>query len=74
MIDAYWTWDTEDYKKKFVEDPQAYEQALKVHWLLSKRSTEVILLHDFANNHYLFEITLEFLLSKGVSFLTPQIG
>lgn len=72
MIDAYWTWNSEDYKRVFIENPTLYEEALQLYWRLSNRPVEVILLHDFQNNHHLFERTMQFLLGKKVSFLKPR--
>ncbi len=64
FIDAGWTWNTFDYKKKMIPDRELYRLGLEKHWANSIRETEVMLLHDFDNNHHLFEETMLFFLEK----------
>ncbi len=67
-IDTPWTWDTLDYKKKMIQNPDLYLQNLENCFQQSEREDEIILLHDFDHNHKLFEITIAFLLNKNVKF------
>jgi hypothetical protein len=38
------------------------------------KDTAVILLHDFDNNHHLFEASMKFLLDQKVEFLSHHIS
>lgn len=73
-IDAYWSWDTQDYKTKLIENPKEYRNKLEEFWNCSQEETQVLLLHDFAHSHHLFEATMEFLLSKKLNFLSFKAG
>lgn len=69
-IDTPWTWDTYDYKQKLINDNSLYKAKLLNYWDQSTNDIEIILLHDFNNNHHLFEETMTFLLKKHVKFLS----
>ena len=72
-IDSYWDWDTEDYKTKHINDLDAYIKNMNKFFDGYKSDTAVILLHDFDNNHHLFEAFMEFLLNRKIEFLNYQI-
>lgn len=72
-IDSYWDWDTEDYKTKHINDLGTYIKNMKKFFDGYKSDAAVILLHDFDNNHHLFEASMEFLLKQKVEFLNYQI-
>lgn len=71
-IDAFWTWDAQDYKKKFIENSDDYMKAFQDYFCEAERETEILLLHDFDNNHHLFEQGMQFLRMNAVEFL--EIG
>ncbi len=71
-IDAFWTWDSQDYKKSLIEDADAYMKKFQDHFYESHREIEILLLHDFDSNHHLFEQAMEFLQTKKVEFLEFQ--
>lgn len=68
-IDAFWTWDTQDYKKRFIENGYEYMNAFQSYFCASNREIEILLLHDFDNNHHLFEQAMQFLQEQKVEFL-----
>lgn len=72
-IDSYWDWDTEDYKTKHINDLDAYIKNMKKFFDGYKSDAAVVLLHDFDNNHHLFESSMEFLLKQKIEFLNYQI-
>lgn len=69
FVDAQWEWDTKDYKKIVQQNPLEFLALLEEHWQKTSAKVEVLLLHDFEENHALFEITLDFLQRKNISFL-----
>lgn len=69
FIDAYWDWDTQDYKEKHYKSPELYLKKLQEDWDNHAQETIILLLHDFDYNHSLFEATMTFLLEKNVRFL-----
>lgn len=66
-IDSLWDWDTLDYKSKYILNPALYRQQLELFFNAYESNSAVILIHDFENNHHLFEITMDFLLSKNIA-------
>jgi len=72
FIDSYWDWDTEDYKAKHIADVNLYLNKMQDFFDSYTTDTAVILLHDFDNNQHLFEVSMEFLLSKRIHFLSCQ--
>lgn len=72
-IDAQWTWDTADYKRSLMEDSDLYLKNFSTFFRKSKNDAEVILLHDFEENHHLFVLSMNFLLKKEVIFLPITI-
>lgn len=42
---------------------------MKIFFNTYNKKTAIILLHDFDNNHHLFEATMSFLLNQGITFL-----
>lgn len=73
-IDAYWDWDAQDYKSKWIQHPDEYVQQLESFWQNSKQETHTLLVHDFDHTHHLFERTLQFLMSKNCQFLNTVIS
>lgn len=73
-IDAYWDWDTQDYKSKFIAHPEEYQEKLIAYYNCPSKSNPIMILHDFDSNHHLFEITMDFLLNLSVSFLNYQVN
>lgn len=69
FIDSYWDWDTEDYKKKYIDNPELYIKNMENFFINYNKETAIILLHDFAHNHHLFMESMKFLLSKKFNFL-----
>ncbi len=69
FVDTYWDWDAKDYKARFIQDSEKYLNELKKFWDHAQQETYTLLIHDFDNNHHLFEMTLDFLLRKRVTFL-----
>lgn len=69
FIDVPWTWDPEDYKRKFIQNIRMYKNNLIDVWDTATEEEQILLLHDFDSNHHLFEVTMEFLLGKKVKFL-----
>lgn len=74
FIDSFWDWDTEDYKKKHIENTTLYVDNMRKFFKTYPKDTAVILLHDFNNNHHLFEASMEFLIDNKVKFLDCQIN
>jgi peptidoglycan-N-acetylglucosamine deacetylase len=74
FLDSYWDWDTEDYKTKHISDQRLYLMEMKKFFEGCKKDTAVILLHDFDNNHHLFEASMNFLLDRKVEFLNYHIS
>ena len=73
FIDSFWSWDTEDYRSKFIANPHLYMENL-VHFYDSYKEEEAtVLLHDFDRNPQLFDLALEFLLEKEVDFMPFEI-
>ncbi len=72
-VDSYWDWDTEDYKTKYIQDPNLYTKQLEEFFKAYQKDTAVILLHDFDRNHDLFEASMAFLLERRVQFLAYQL-
>ncbi|MEI8295441.1 MAG: polysaccharide deacetylase family protein [Alphaproteobacteria bacterium] len=68
-IDSHWNWDTEDYKTKHISNKDLYLSKMHHFFNDYKKESAVILLHDFDNNHHLFEASMAFLLNKKVQFL-----
>jgi len=66
-IDSLSDWDTLDYKSKYIQNPELYRQKLELFFNAHKSNSAVILMHDFEKNHHLFEITMDFLLSKNIA-------
>ncbi len=60
-IDALWDLDTQDYKSKYIQNPQDYAQNLKTLVDAATPAQNTILLHDFDHNHHLFEISIDLL-------------
>ncbi len=68
FIDAFWDWDTEDYKSKHILNSELFLQKLETFFEAYQSNDAVMLLHDFDSNHHLFEVTMNFLLLKKVIF------
>ena len=68
-LSAPWSWDSEDYKTRLINNPTHYLQELQKHSTGNPSGDEILLLHDFDHTHHLFEITMDFLKAKEVSFL-----
>lgn len=68
-IDSHWDWDTQDYKTKHISNKDLYLSKMHHFFNDYKHESAVILLHDFDNNHHLFEASMTFLLSKKLQFL-----
>lgn len=69
-IDTPWTWDSYDYKKKYIQDLYQYQLELQKRWFhTGVFKPEVLMLHDFEDNRHLFEYTLHFLMQQNVEFL-----
>ncbi len=60
-IDALWDIDTQDYKSKYIQNPQDYVQNLRTLVDAATPNQNTILLHDFDHNHHLFETTVKLL-------------
>lgn len=73
FIDAFWDWDTKDYKKTYIQDPKSYLELLEDFYQQYPKETAILLLHDFDHNHHLFKLSLEFLLDKKIQFLDPRL-
>lgn len=73
-IDSYWDWDTEDYKRKYIQDKSLYLKNLECFYSAYKDEIATILLHDFDHSHHLFEESMRFLLDKNVVFLEPTFS
>lgn len=69
FIDSYWDWDTKDYKSTLISDQKSYLQGLESFYDNYTEDTAILLLHDFDNNHHLFEVSMQFLSDKNVTFL-----
>lgn len=69
FIDAFWDWDTQDYKTKFIENPNLYASGLIETQQNSPADTAILLLHDFDRNHHLFRLSMEFLTTRNIQFL-----
>lgn len=67
-LDVPWTWDSYDYKKRFIQDLPLFEAALQQHWHKEQKEEEILLLHDFDTNHHLFECAMHFLLKQHTRF------
>ncbi len=72
FIDSYWDWDTQDYKPRLIQNSEEYKKELIEFYEKSSMQDIVMLLHDFDRNHHLFDVTMEFLLSKKVDFANPE--
>ena len=73
FIDTFWDWDTQDYKKKHIEDPRTYEACLQKSYDACQGDGAILLVHDFAHNHHLFELTMHFLQDKEVEFMSFEV-
>ena len=73
-IDSLWNWDTQDYEPKLIQEPKLYLDQLKEFYNTYPDQTGVILLHDFDDNHHLFDIAMDFLSSKNITFLEYSIN
>ena len=60
-IDAFWDWDTQDYKSRFISSPTEYLLNLEKQWSGIDSDCPVMLIHDFDNNYPLFQATMRFL-------------
>lgn len=69
FVDAYWDWDTQDYKQQYYNSPGEYLKKLETDWESFTNNPAILLLHDFDHNHGLFEATLDFLRKKNTNFL-----
>ena len=69
-IDILWDWDPLDYKTKFINNTENYINLLAEYYKNTTQTTQILLLHDFEHNQHLFEVTMEFLLSKNINFLS----
>lgn len=74
FIDSYWDWDTEDYKTKHITDQNLYVKKMQKFFDNYTKNTAVILLHDFDNNHHLFEASMRFLHNQKIEFLNYHIS
>ncbi len=68
FIDSFWDLDTEDYKSKYINDKTLFENRLKELLSNYNHPSMILLVHDFDNNHHLFETTMNLLLKKNVKF------
>lgn len=69
FIDSHWDWDTEDYKTKHIADTNLYIHTMQRFVDNYKKEVAVLLLHDFDNNHHLFEASMTFLFNQNIEFL-----
>lgn len=69
FIDTLWDWDTLDYKSKHKSDPELHRQKLVEFMNSYPHETAVVLLHDFEDNHVLFDVLMQCLLSKNIEFV-----
>jgi peptidoglycan/xylan/chitin deacetylase (PgdA/CDA1 family) len=67
-IDVGWTWDTLDYKKKFLENIKDYLEKFHFDWVKNKENSQILLVHDFEHNHHLFEPAINYLILNGCNF------
>lgn len=74
FIDSFWTWDTEDYRSKFIENPQLYIEDLINFYDSYPEEGATVLLHDFDRNPHLFDLAFEFLLEKEVEFMPFEMA
>lgn len=68
-IDAFWTWDSLDYKSKLIANNDDYGTQFEATILNNTDSCQVLLLHDFESNHHLFETSMEILERHKIKFL-----
>lgn len=68
-IDAYWDWDTQDYKTRHIEDLTGYIKNMASFMENYHHESVVILLHTFDHNAHLFQPTLSFLMAQSIAFL-----
>lgn len=67
FIDAYWDWDTQDYKKKWILSPKSYRPNLGLEWSKTTHECPVMLIHDFDENNTLFTETMDFLAKNNIT-------
>jgi hypothetical protein len=70
-IDALYTWNTQDFKSEFIANKDRYLDNFKSQFAKFGNAPQILLLHDFENNHHLFEDALNFLIEKGCEFKSP---
>lgn len=74
FIDSLWDLDTKDYKNKYIKDEKNFLDNLQHEYELIKDNENcVILLHDFDNNHHLFEAAMRFFLDNNSKFGIPDV-
>lgn len=72
FVDSYWTLDSQDYKQRFIANKDLYLESF-IQLIEGAEGAHILLLHDFENNHALFEDAMGFLLTQDVQFLQPKI-
>lgn len=72
-VDSPWSFDTEDYKKRFIADKNLYMHNVIQKYTNALEQKMVMLLHDFDDSHHLFIATMDFLQSQEASLVTPDI-
>lgn len=74
FIDASWDWDTQDYKSKMMDNSELYIDQFSQQCDTSIQDPAILLLHDFDNNHHLFQLSMEFLMRHNISFLPANLS
>lgn len=67
FIDAFWDWDTQDYKSKYIASPKDYLRNLEQQWAMIEHKCPVMLIHDFDHNYELFKASMSFLKNNKIT-------